>query len=85
VANAELAKRVTELREQGAPDWGIALYIEMTGLREDFGAHCVQHETEKQARRWWGGLGEKILLGILIPMSAALAYGLIRFLATRLP
>lgn len=83
--NGDLARNVEELRQKGAPDWGISLYLEMSGLRSQFLAHCEQHNEEKAASRWWSNLGEKILVAILIPISIALAYGLIHFLAAKLP
>ena len=85
MANGELAKKVEELQAKGAPDWGVSLYIEMAGLRSEFLAHCEKHEADKATGRFWGSLGEKILAAILVPMAVALAYGMIRFLATRLP
>jgi hypothetical protein len=78
VSNGELAKKVAEMREEGAPNWGVSLYIEMNGLREEFSAHCA-------SSRWWNGIGEKVLTAVLVPMALALAYGLIRFLAVKLP
>lgn len=85
MANGELAKKVEELQAKGAPDWGVSLYIEMAGLRTEFLQHCERHEADKAANRWLGSFGEKIAVSILAPMAVALAYGLIRFLAGKLP